>query len=94
MAYQSATSLLATQRDVPSASNSLDPVGNPENSNTESDDSPAMSHVVSLLDWLKAPKPSDLARKRKVASNPPPKGEKRCRGRGMNNPKSVTRVSV
>ena len=62
----------------------------PENSSTESNNSPATNHVVSLLDRLKAPKPFDLARKRKVASNPPPKGKKRCRRRGMNNPKSVT----
>ena len=34
---------------------------------------------MSLLDWLKAPKPSDLAHKRKIACNPH-KGKKRsCR---------------
>ena len=90
MAYQAATSSLATQWDVLSVSNSLDPVGNPENSSTESDDSTATSQVVFLLHRLKAPKPSDFARKRKVASNPPRKGKMRCRGRGMNNPKSVS----
>ena len=47
---------------------------------------------MSLLDRLKAPTPSDLARKRKIACNPPPKGKKRSCGRGANNPKSVTPI--
>ena len=34
--------------------------------------------VVSLLDRLRAPKPSDLARKRKVAVNPP-RGKRSCK---------------
>ena len=75
MRDQLVMSLMATQKDVPSASNSLDPVGNPANSGTESNDSPAPSHVVSLLDQLKAPKPSDFACKQKAASNSPPKGK-------------------
>ena len=36
---------------------------------------------VTLLDKLKSPTSSDLARKRKLASNPPPKGMKRSKGR-------------
>lgn len=43
-------------------------------------DSPASTPVVSLLDKLKAPKASDFSRKRKVLTNPPPKGKKRSFG--------------
>lgn len=55
----------------------------------------AMEHVEktatprSLLDVLKAPQPSELTRKRKVASNPPI-GQKAARGQGSSEPKSVT----
>ena len=94
MADRSATSSTAIQGDVASASESMEPVDNPANSEIDSDsiDSPVVSHVVSLLDRLKAPTPSDLARKRKIACNPPPKGKKRSCGRGANNPKSVTPI--
>ena len=88
------TSSTAIQGDVPSASELMEPVGNQVNSesNSASNDSTVMSHVVSLLDRLKAPTPSDLTRKRKIACNPPPKGKKRSCGRGENNPKSVTPI--
>ena len=36
--------------------------------------------VVSLLDKLRSPVPSELARKRKVSTNPPPVGQKRSKG--------------
>ena len=36
--------------------------------------------VVSLLDKLRSPVPSELARKRKVSTNPPPIGQKRSKG--------------
>jgi len=44
--------------------------------------------VVSLLDCLKRPQPSTLARKRKIAVNPP-KGVKKSKGVAANDPKSV-----
>ena len=34
----------------------------------------------SMLDRLKAPTLADTARKRKVKSNPPPTGKRKCRG--------------
>ena len=37
------------------------------------------SASVSILDRLRAPKPSELARKRKVAANPPPRGKRACK---------------
>ena len=36
--------------------------------------------VASLLDNLRSPVPSELARKRKVSTNPPPVGQKRSKG--------------
>ena len=36
--------------------------------------------LATILDRLRAPRQSDLARKQKVPSNPPPKGQKRCKG--------------
>ena len=46
-------------------------------SDSETEASNTSSSTVSILDRLKAPRQSDLARKRKVAANPPPLG-KRC----------------
>ena len=46
--------------------------------------------LTSLLARLRAPRPSDLARKRAVHRNPPLTGKRRSRGRGANEPKSVT----
>ena len=45
--------------------------------------------AVSLLSRLKAPRPSDLARKWKVATNPT-KGKRTCRGSTATEPKSIT----
>ena len=45
--------------------------------------------VVSVLSRLKAPRASDLARKRKVAVNPP-KGKRGCRGATAAEPKNIT----
>ena len=47
----------------------------------------SFSEPSSLLSHLRA---SDLARKRAVHRNPPPAGKRRSRGRGANEPKSVT----
>ena len=47
--------------------------------------------TVSLLDRLHCPKPSELACKRKIDPNPPPKGKRKSYGgRGTSGPKSVT----
>ena len=51
--------------------------------NIESESSQSTGKV-SLLDKLKSPTSSDLARKRKLASNPPPKGMKRSKFAGEN----------
>ena len=44
----------------------------------------------SLLEKLQCPKPSKLARKRKVQQNSSPKGKRRACGHGTFDPKSVT----
>ena len=54
-----------------------------------------LSPVVSLLDRLKRPKSPELARKRKVDVNPPPKGKHTCHGtcvlgNSTSNPKNVS----
>ena len=49
-------------------------------SGEESSVSETSSSVQSLLDNLRSPVPSELARKRKVLTNPPPVGQKRSRG--------------
>ena len=49
----------------------------------------SMASPRSLLDVLKAPQASDLTRKRKIDSNPPV-GQKRSRGQGSSEPKSVS----
>ena len=49
-------------------------------SGRESDSVSEGSSVVSLLDKLRSPVPSELARKRKVSTNPPPVGQKRSKG--------------
>ena len=48
------------------------------------------SFTRSMFDALKAPALSDLTRKRSVHCNPPPKGKRRARGEGSNEPKSIT----
>ena len=47
-------------------------------------------HSVSILEALKAPKASDLTRKRKVACSPPPKGKRRARREGSSEAKTVS----
>ena len=44
----------------------------------------------SILDKLRAPKQSEFCRKHKVHVNPPPKGKRRARGEGANEPKSIS----
>ena len=49
--------------------------------------------VVSVLSRLKAPRASDLARKRKVAVTPP-KGKRGCRGATAAEPKNITALTA
>ena len=51
---------------------------------------PITQHLKSFLDQLRQPKQSELARKRKVPSNPPPKGSKKGRGKVFNEPVNVS----
>ena len=46
--------------------------------------------VVSLLDRLRSPTSAEIARKRKIKANPPPKGKRRCKGTLTSDPKGVT----
>lgn len=46
--------------------------------------------ILTVFKSLKATKLSDLTRKRKVDSNPPPKGKRWVQGEGANEPKTVT----
>ena len=48
----------------------------------------------SILNALRAPTLSDLTHKRKVDSNPPPKGKRRARGEGASKPKRITAARV
>lgn len=50
-------------------------------------DSPS---VISLLDRLRSPTPADLARKRQLKQNPPPKGVKRGKGKEKGDPKNIS----
>ena len=45
---------------------------------------------LSILDVLRAPIHTELTRKRKIDSNPPPKGKRRARGEGSSEPKTVS----
>ena len=51
---------------------------------------PSSAHSLSTLDVLRPPTRSELTRKRKVDSNPPPKGKRRARGEGSTEPKTVS----
>ena len=50
----------------------------------------SFSDPSSVLSSLRAPRPSDLSCKWAIRRNPPPKGKRRARGCGANEPKSVT----
>lgn len=52
-------------------------------------DSSSVNPLPSLLDAMKCPAQSELARKRKISSNKPPMGKKRGRGRVTSSPISV-----
>ena len=63
-------------------------------SDSESSGAGGPRAVGSLLDKLKSPTPSVLARKRAVSVNPPPKGKRTCRGSpaSPSEPKSVSPI--
>ena len=86
MESESATSTTSGQ-EVDAISSSDEWQGDVEGSS--STDQPERPEVVSLLNRLKAPRTSDLARKRKVAVNPP-KGKCGCRGVTAAEPKNIT----
>ena len=56
----------------------------------DSADEQCICNPLTILDVLKAPKLSDLTRKRSIDSNPPPKGKRLARGEGSSEPKTVT----
>ncbi len=51
---------------------------------------PSTIEIPSLLDKLKSPALSDLARKRKMKCNRPPKGLKRCKGAVASEPVKIS----
>ena len=76
--YSSSTSTETTDHDLGS-----------ESTDTTSGEIHDKSPVVSILDRLKSPTSSDLARKRKVPTNPP-KGVKKSKARAANEPSFVS----
>ena len=77
-------SLATTSQEVDGGSSSDDSQRDEASSSSVSKDK-----SVSVLSRLKAPRASDLARKRKVAANPP-KGKRSCRGATAAEPKNIT----
>ena len=59
-------------------------------SSEESEARSSTTAPISLLDRLWAPLPSELSRKRKIDTNPPPNGKRRSSARGDCDPKSVS----
>ena len=66
-----------------SVSNAVGP-----SASTTVDDKAVPGH--SFLATLRCPQPAAIARKRKLAINPPPRGKRRSAVRGTFDPKSVT----
>ena len=62
----------------------------PGSSNNIESESSQSTGKVTLLDKLRSPTSLDLARKRKLVSNPPPKGMKRSKGIVHHEPQSVS----
>ena len=58
-------------------------------SESESEQENQSREPLSLLSKLRAPQPSDFARKRRVAANSPPRGKRRSHGTTDSSPKSV-----
>ena len=64
-------------------------MNNPSEAVATSEENPGPS-PLSILDVLRAPTHTELTRKRKIDSNPPPKGKRRARGEGSSEPKTVS----
>ena len=81
----------SSSRSSSSRSSSSRSSSSRSSSSMSSSDSSSTTSVVSILDRLKAARPSKLSRKRKVGINPPPKRKRTCRAhRGtVSEPKSV-----
>ena len=73
----------ATQASQASGSNAVGP-----SASATVDNEAVPGH--SFLATLHCPQPATIARKRKVAINPPPRGKRRSAARGTFDPKSVT----
>ena len=58
-----------------------------ESSDSDSED---LIEPESILERLRSPTPSDLTRKRKIRTNPPPKGVKRSKAQVASEPLSVS----
>ena len=46
--------------------------------------------VISILDRLRAPTQAEISRRRKIKTNPPPKGKRRCKGALVSDPKGIS----
>ena len=79
------------EENRPSMSSNTELSSNAELGDVESNTESSESGVASILNYLKPPKASTLARKRKIAVNPP-MGLKRSKGTASNDPKSVRPV--
>ena len=81
-----ATFVLRLMAVFPVAASSSEPRDEPEATEVPEE----RADIPTILNTLRSPKLSDLTRKRKVDCNPPPKGKRRARGEGANEPKTVT----
>ena len=46
--------------------------------------------MISILDRLRAPTQAEISRRRKIKTNPPPKGKRRCKGALVSDPKGIS----
>ena len=77
----------STAMPCSSSMSSISKLSSLSSASASKSESESESAVVSLLDRLKCPQPSELSPSRKVHCNPPPKGRKRSSGeRGRNDP--------
>ncbi len=69
-----------------SSSADLDGTTSADTPESSASGSSSSSSTATILDRLRAPRLSDLNRKRKVHVNPLPKGKRRARGEGRTSP--------
>ena len=86
---RSTRGILRKMASCSSSSETHSSSGSATDSSVSKESSSTNPEAESLLQRLRAPRPSELARKRVVKSNPPI-GRKRCRGRCDADPKNVT----